>query len=150
MSYMGCSVSTTPPGTVRVPYSTRLVQTNWSQLAQCGAGTAGWDRQNTEIIQDQFNQDFTFDNQTITETITIARNDFGLTCDPTRGSQCNGADTTRNGGTFNDHFWFCSASCTAPFNGETDVTQVIYYNGIPVHNTNLVVYKCGSITWNLQ
>lgn len=37
-----------------------------------------------------------------------------------------------------------------PSSGETDATQVIFYNGITVHNPNIIVYKCGQILWNNQ
>jgi hypothetical protein len=145
MTYMGCSVSTTPPGSVRVPYAARLVSTVYSKpRAGCDAGQAGWDRGITEKITDQFGADFTFDNVTMTESITIGRNDLGLPC-----TACNGSENTYGGGTFDDEFWFCTLVCPGSA-GETDATQVLYYNGIPVHNTNLIVDKCSSITWNAQ
>lgn len=146
--YNGCCVSTAPPGTVRVPYSARLVQTVWSRAYTCNPGTAGWDRKNTERVVDQFGQDFTFDNQTISESFTIGRNDLGLSCGA-QGSNCSGTQNTYGGGNFNDEFFFCSRSCPGS-TGETDASQVVYYNGIPLHNTDLIIYKCSSITWNGQ
>jgi len=144
MTYSGCTVSIAPPGTVRVPYSTRLVSTAWSRPMSCQAGYAGWDRGIYEKVVDQFGQDFTFDGVSMTESLSIGRNDLGLTCD-----NCSGQENTYGGGTFDDRFSYCTNLCPAS-TGETDVTQVLFYNGIPLHNTNLVVEKCSSITWNSQ
>lgn len=135
-------------GTVRQVYKSRLVSTVFSRAMACAAGTAGWDRRITEKMVDQLGQDFTYDGVSITETLSIGPNNLGLTCG-SPDSQCSGQQNTYNSGTFVDEFFFCSNSCPAS-TAETDVTQVLYYNGVPAHNTNLIVDKCGSISWNAQ
>jgi len=138
------------PGTVRVLYAAELISTIFSRVnAACPAGQAGWDRGITEKIVDQSGQYWTYDGILIQEAITIGRNDFNLSCGQNNNS-CNGSENTYSSGTFDDRFYFCSPACVNPTNSETDATQVLYYNGVPVQLTNLLVYKCGSISWNGQ
>jgi hypothetical protein len=132
--------------TVRVPYAGRLVSTVFSRPMSCPTGYAGWDRGITEKIVDQFGQDFVYDGILMQETISIGRNDFGLSCGD---ATCSGQEYTYSGGTFDDRFFFCAAACPAS-TGETDAVQVLYYNGVTVHNTNLLVDKCNQILWNAQ
>jgi hypothetical protein len=137
---------------VRVLYAARLVQPLFSQQNSCVSGQAGWDRGILEVIVDQSGQPWTYNGITMSELITIGRNDLGLSCiDPvTKKDRCKGTEQTYGAGNFDDRFSFCSPVCTNPTNGETDSTQVLYYNGVPVQVANTLVYKCASITWNGQ
>ena len=139
--------SGTGPGTVRLLYASKLFSTVFSEInAACVSGMAGWDREITEYIVDQTGQAFTYNGVTMTETLAIGNNGLNVSC----GKNCSGQVTTVNNGDFPDRFLFCSTVCTAPTNAETDVTQVLFYNGIPVVQPNSLVYKCASITWNTQ
>jgi hypothetical protein len=147
MCPQGGPSSGSAPGGVRQLYAAKLVATVFSQpMSGCLTGSGGWDRKITADIVDQNGNPWTISGVTMTETVTIARNDFGLKC----STGCSGTTTTDSAGDYGDHFSFCNFSCPSSTTKETDFTQVDYFNGIPVHNTNLLVYKCKSITWNGQ
>src|SRR5205814_1712200 len=90
-----------------------------------------------EKVVDQFGQDFTFDGVSMTESLSIGRDDLGLTCD-----NCSGQENTYGGGTFDDRFSYCTNLCPAS-TGETDVTQVLFYNWIQLHKRQWTCL-CGS------
>jgi hypothetical protein len=133
-----------------VPYAARLIETvSSSQLTAtaCGAGYAGWTRTVMLKIVGPTGQDLNHDGILMTEAVSIGTpNDLGINCNRT---SCSGQMYTYSGGYFIDTFWFCSAVCPNS-NGETDVTQVLFYNGIPVQTPNLNSYKCNGVLWNGQ
>jgi len=137
--------SATAQATVRVPYRGRLVSTVFSRPNSCPTGFAGWDRGITEIIVDQSGKDLVYDGVLMQESISVGRNDLKLP-----SSAQTGQTSTYGGGIFDDRFFFCSSVCGSGGTGETDAAQALWYNGIPVHNTNLLVLTCNAIQWNAQ
>jgi hypothetical protein len=113
------------------------------QNQRCPAGYYGLDRWIQATIVDQNITPFTADGITITETITLTRND--LTPDNTR--VLTGQENTYGGGLYDDEFYFCSQVCFVS-TGEIDATQNLGYGGIAVTVPNKIVMSCSNITFN--
>ncbi len=126
--------------TVRVPTSVGLVMTNAQGAAVCPAGQAGWSRNVTLQLQDQFGAAYRAAGIRMADMIYIGNpNNLGASNTQT------GAFNTDAGGRWPDTYFVCSSVC--PGNaGETDALQYWTWNTLPLPRQNVIVYKCGSIT----
>ncbi len=131
---------------VRIPFRGALVTTQFSRPNACPAGYAGWDRLIWERVADQFGIVFVRDNVNIEEVVTAGQNGLNLPV----GNIQTGSGPTHDAGIFLDEFYFCSSVCGSGGTGETDLTQVLFYGGVPVLLPNSIALRCNSVAWNGQ
>ncbi|MGH9682811.1 MAG: hypothetical protein ACRD4S_04270 [Candidatus Acidiferrales bacterium] len=142
------------PVTVQVPTADRVVST-LSSFAKtsatspaCPVGQAGWFRSVKKIVTDQNGADIVTGGQSLTETVSWTRNDFGL-LPPSTGST-----TTNGSGNYSDTLSFCTPGCLKPNSSESIATQSIsdVFPGAGTYNLqpNTFVYTCTGITINGQ
>ncbi len=132
---------------MQIPTASRIISTVSSNATSgCPPGLAGWDRVVLKVVTDQNGSDILFANQSLSEGVTLNRNDLNLA--PVQTS----SGSTNSIGQFQDRLAFCSSVCPTS-TGETDATQVIRdtYQGSAYNLTpNTFVYKCGGNTINGQ
>jgi hypothetical protein len=130
------------PTVVKAPYQVGVLNTISSQANTCSSG-AGWFREVTNQIEDQSGAPFSIQG-TVSDSLTVGSpNDLGIS-----GNQ-TGTGSTNAQGQWLDMYFDCSSVCPSS-TGESDAIQQWSLNGVGLPKTNLVVYKCNSITINGQ
>jgi hypothetical protein len=126
------------PGIVG-PYRVEPIATNVQGSAVCPSGYSGWSRTTTNQLQYQNGSGVLAAGITMADILQItSTNQLGIT-----GTQ-TGSYPTDSNGSWPDTYFVCSRAC--PTSGETDGIQTWTYNSIPLPHSNLIVYKCSSIT----
>jgi len=103
----------------------------------CSKGQ-GWFRTVTNQLQDQNGKGIPQSGILMADALTFtSTNQLGLTPD-------TGSATTDANGSWSDFYGDCGSAC--PSSGESDAIQSWTWNGVGLPHTNLVIYKCSSIT----
>ncbi len=104
-------------------------------------GCAGWYRYVTNQIQNQNGSPFAHAGIIMNDVVDFGTtNQLGLS--PIFG---NPVTTDSSGNWYNDLYEVCTSKCPTP-GGESDALQSWTYNNLGLPHSNLVIYKCGSIT----
>ncbi|HZU44994.1 MAG TPA: hypothetical protein VE994_20115 [Terriglobales bacterium] len=121
------------------PYRVEPIATPSQGAAVCPANMAGWSRNVTAQLQYYDGSGYRVAGITMADSLQVTgTNQLGIT-----NSQTGSFPTDANG-SWPDTYYVCSTAC--PSTGESDSIQYWTYNSLPLPHTNLVVYKCGSIT----
>jgi hypothetical protein len=121
------------------PYRVEPIATNLLGNAVCPAGYSGWSRTTQNQLQYQNGSGVLVAGITMSDILQItSTNQLGIT-----GTQ-TGSYPTDGNGSWPDTYFVCSTAC--PTAGESDGIQTWTYNSTPLPHSNLVVYKCSSIT----
>ena len=129
------------PAVVSAPTSVAYVGENAHGAARCPAGQAGFSRQVTLQIVDQFGKPAKIQNWTVSDIITVGSpNDLGVTKTQT-GSLSNISEP------FLDSYFVCSPACPQS-TGSTDALQTWTGNATYPLGSNSIVYKCNGITFD--
>ncbi len=126
------------PGTVG-PYRVEPIATNVQGGAVCPAGQSGWSRTTQNQLQYPNASGVLIAGINMADILQITgTNQLGVT-----GTQTGSYMTDANG-SWPDTYFVCSTAC--PSAGATDGIQTWTYDSTPLPHSNLVVYKCSSIT----
>lgn len=139
MPYFNYSCTGLGPIRVHFPYQVEPVATLSSSSNVCSSG-AGWFRYVTNQLEDQWGAPYQVSGLTLSDNITVQTpNALGIS-----GTQI-GSYPTNAQGQWADSYFDCSTACPAS-TGSADAIQQWSVNGVGLPHTNLVVYKCKSIT----
>jgi hypothetical protein len=139
MPYFDYQCTGLGPIRVHVPYQVEPVATLSSSSNTCSSG-AGWFRYVTNQLEDQWGAPYKVSGLTLSDNITVQTpNALGIS-----GTQ-TGSFPTNAQGQWADSYFDCSGACPAS-TGSADAIQQWSVNGVGLPHTNLVVYKCSSIT----
>lgn len=123
--------------TVRTPYQVEPISTTQAGFLLCSGGQGNY-RQVTNQLQYQDGSGVLVAGIAMQDSISFtSRNDLHLIPNP-------GPATTDSNGSWQDFYSVCTTYC--PSSGESDAIQSWTWNSAGLPHTNLVVYKCSSIT----
>ena len=140
-TYGGLTCQAQAPVRVGVPTKVAFVGENDHGQAVCGAGQAGFSRQITLQIVDQYGKPASVQNWSLSDIIqVVVPNVFGIT-----GTQTG--TITGIGGPWLDQYFICSTACPQS-TGSASALQTWTANSAYALGSNSIVYKCGSITFD--
>jgi hypothetical protein len=123
------------PITVATPYRLEPIATDSQGIANCPAGSAGWIRNVTNLVQYSNCSAFAFAGLTAPDLLIIgSRHDLG-------GGTATGSATTTGDGSFSPDTYSVCSTARPQSTGETDALQSWTLNGSPLPHSNSVVYK---------
>jgi hypothetical protein len=126
---------------VLVPYRVEPIATSSQSFVVCGSNGNGWYRVVTNQLQDQNGTGVPKAGIAMADQIQFTgTNQLGL-------KPGTGQSTTDSNGSWADFYSTCSTACSTPSSpGESDALQFWTYSGLPLPHSNLLVFKCGSVT----
>jgi hypothetical protein len=129
------------PAQVSAPTKVAFVGENSHGAAVCPAGQAGFSRQVTLQIVDQFGQPARIQNWTVSDIIqTGSPNALGITSAQT-------GSFGEISGPWLDQYFVCSTACPAS-TGSTAALQTWSGNSTYPLGSNSIVYKCNNIAFD--
>lgn len=121
------------------PYQVEPISTNVQGPASCPTGQQGWSRTVQNQLQYKNGSGYRIAGITMADTISIgSTNQLGISSSQT------GSFPTDSNGSWPDTYFVCSSAC--PTSAETDALQTWTFNNLGLTHSNLLVYKCTSIT----